>query len=178
MNRSMRWTAVAMLSVVAMLAVGASGALAHRGGPGGKGGFGASAGTLVTQAATQLNVTRARLVDAIEDAAVARIDEAVADGDLESADAAELKEEARDNLRYAIELSRTRVVASNLGITTAALNTGFRNARKAVALARIAEALEDGDIEAAEATELRAEVNEATFPGYKAPFGRGHRGIG
>ena len=176
MNR-IRLTTLALVSTVALLAVGASGALASRGGPGGhRGVVGASAGTLVTAAAQQLNVTRARLVTAIEDAAVARIDEAVTDGDVESEDAAELKEEARDNLRYAMSLGRTRVVASNLSITTAALNTGFRNARKAVALARIAEALEDGDIEAEEAAELRAEVDETTFPGYKAPFGRGFRG--
>src|SRR5687767_10498435 len=161
-----RLTVLAALSLVALLAVGATTAGAH-GGPG-RGFKGASASALVTEAAKQLGVTRAKLVEAIEDAAVARIDEAVEDEDIDADEAAELKEEARDNLRYAMALSRTRVVASNLGITASKLNSGFRAARTALIVERIDEALEDGDIDAEEAAELKEDLDEEDLPGYKA----------
>ena len=167
------------VSLVALLAVGAATASAH-GGPGRGGGLGegASALALATEAAKQLSVTRARLVDAIERAAVARIDEAVEDDDVDADDAAELKEEAQDNLRYAMALSRTRVVASNLGITAARLNSGFRAARKALIVKRIDAALADGDIDADEAAELKEELDEEDLPGYKAGAGFGAFGFG
>ena len=166
---------VSALSLAALLAIGAATAGAH-GGPG-KGLRGASASAVVTEAAKQLDVTRAKLVDAIEDAAVARIDEAVQDGDLPAARAANLKEEARDNLRLAMHVSRTRTVAANLGITTAKLNAEFRDARRALILARINRAVEDGDLEADEAAELKKKLEDAELPGYKAgPFGFGFGG--
>ena len=166
---------VAAVSLVALLTVGSAVASAHGGKRGG--GRGASVGALVTQAAKELGVTRAKLVTAIEDSAVARIDDAVADGDVDAEDADELKDEARDNLRAAYALSRTRTVASNLGVTTAKLNTEFRDARKALATARIDEALADGDIDAGEAAELKAELNDAELPGYKSTgFGFGGPG--
>jgi prophage DNA circulation protein len=170
------------LSLVALLAVGATTAGAH-GGPGrGGGAKGGSASALVTEAAKQLGVTRAKLVEAIEKAAIARIDEAVEDEDVDADDADELKEEAQDNLRYAMALSRTRAVASNLAITSAKLNSGFRAARKALIVKRIDEALADGDIDADEAAERKAELEDEDLPGYKAggfagfDFGYGDRG--
>jgi hypothetical protein len=170
-----RVTLLAALSLVAVLAVGVAAAGAH-GGPG-RGAKGASASALVTEAAKQLGVTRAALVAAIEKAAVARIDEAVEDEDIDANRAAELKEEAQDNLRHAMALSRTRAVASNLGITTTKLNSGFRAARKALIIRRIDQAVEDGDLEAEEAAELKAELDEEDLPGYKAgPGGFGHHG--
>jgi polyhydroxyalkanoate synthesis regulator phasin len=174
-----RLVLLAVGSLAALLTVGAATAGAH-GGPGH--GLGRTSATaLVREAAEQLDVTVARLTDAIEDAAVARVDEAVQDGDVDADDADELKEEARENLRLAISLSRTRVVASNLGITTARLNTGFRAARRALIVERIDEAVEDGDLEAAEAAELKEELADAELPGYKAfgyhGFGYG-RGFG
>jgi prophage DNA circulation protein len=173
-----RFAALAALCTVALLAVGAATAGAH-GGPG-RGLKGASASALVTEAAKQLSVTRAALVAAIEKAAVARIDEAVEDEDIDADEAAELKEEAQDNLRYAMAISRTRAVASNLGITAAKLNSGFRAARKALIVKRIDEAVADGDIDAAEAAELKAELDEEDLPGYKAGgfggFGFGDHG--
>jgi hypothetical protein len=71
-------------------------------------------------------------------------------------------------------------VAAKLGTTAAKLNAAFREARKAQALARIAEALEDDDITSEEAAELRERVDDATFPGYKPSlFARGFgRGFG
>jgi hypothetical protein len=41
-----------------------------------------------------------------------------------------------DNLSVAYSLSETKTVAAKLGITTAALNTGFKAARKARATAK------------------------------------------
>jgi hypothetical protein len=132
MNRSMRKVALlAVVSLVGLLAVGVAAASAHGDGPGGcKGGGGASASALVTQAAKQLNVTRAKLKGAIVDAANARIDAEVASGDVDEDDAADLKDRASDDLAYAIKISRTKTVAANLGITVAALNDGFRAARR------------------------------------------------
>ena len=161
----------AAISLVALLAVGATVASAHRG-PG-RGAKAANASALVTQAAKQLDVTRTKLVAAIEDAAVARIDEAVDDGDIDADEAEELKEEAQDNLRHAMALSRTKAVASNLGITTAKLNSAFSAARKALALARIDKAVANGDLTQEEAAEATEELEDATFPGYKAGPGVG-----
>lgn len=173
-----RHLTLAALGFVALLAVGTATAAAH-GGPG-RGLKRASASALVTQAAKQLEVTRAKLVESIEDAAVARIDEAVEDEDIDADEAEELKEEALDNLRLAVKLSRTRVVASNLGITAAQLNSGFRAARKALAVKRIDAALAAGDIDAEEAAQLKEELEDADLPGYKESggfgFGFGDRG--
>ena len=174
LQRLVLLTGVALLSVAA---AGVAAASAH-GGPGrGHGGGRTSSSALVTEAAKQLAVTRTALVAAIEKAAIARIDEAVEDEDIDADDADDLKEEARDNLRFAMALSRTRAVASNLGITAAKLNAGFRAARKALIVKRIDEALADGDIDADEAAERKAELEEADLPGYKAGgFGYGDRG--
>jgi len=178
-----RSSLIAALALTALLAVSVATASAHRGDPGGPGGpgvpggkgglRGASASALVTEAAKQLDVTRAKLVDAIEKAAATRIDEAVEDGDLDAGDAADLKEEAADHLRFAMDISRTRTVAANLGVATAKLNTEFRDARRALATARINDALADGDIDADEAAELKDELADADVPGYKGGFGFG-----
>jgi hypothetical protein len=164
---------LALVSLAALLTVGATTASAHRGGPGHGRGLGhVSASALVTQAAKELNVTRARLVTAIQNAAVARIDEAVTDEDIDADDAAELKEEVADSLKLAISISRASKVASNLGITTAQLNNGFRAARKALILAKIDDAVEDGELDEEDAAELKEELDDAELPGYKAS-GRG-----
>src|SRR5687768_3483301 len=91
---------VAALSAISLLAVATTVASAH----GGRGGplRGAGASTLVTQAPKELDVTRAKLKDAIVDSAAARIDEAAADGDIDRDDVADLKAELADNLGFAI----------------------------------------------------------------------------
>jgi len=127
-----------------------------------------SASALVTQAAKQLNVTRAKLKGAIVDAADAYIDSEVASGDVKADDAADLKTRADDDLGFAIKTSKTKTVAANLGITVAALNDGFSAARKALYTAKIDKALANGDITAAQAADLKAELDDATLPGYKA----------
>lgn len=162
---------IVALSFTVLFAVAVSTASAH----GGRGGplRGASASALVTQAAKELGVTRAKLKDAIVDAAAARIDEAVSDGDVDRDDAADLKADVADNLNFAMAISRTRTVASNLGVTTAKLNDGFRDARKALILARINDALDDEQIDKERADELKDELNDAGVPGYKGGFGFG-----
>ena len=179
MNRTTLKVALTVtLAVTAVLALGATAATAH----GGKGRLGSASTTrLVNAGAKELDITAAKLKAAIVASAVARIDEAVADDDLDADEAAELKEEAEDNLRAAYSLSRASTVAKELGITTARLNTAFRSARKALIVARIDDALEDGDIDADEAAELKADLEDADLPGYKhitlgfgGGFGRGH----
>jgi hypothetical protein len=166
---------LAVVSLVGLLAVDVAAASACGQG-GGKSG-GASASALVTQAAKQLNVTRAKLKGAIVDAATARIDAEVASGDVDAADAADLKDRASDDLAYAMRISRTKAVAANLGITVAALNDGFRAARKALFTAKIDRALANGDITADQAAELKSELADADLPGYKA-FGAGGFDLG
>jgi hypothetical protein len=163
-------------TVAAVLSVGVAAAAAHGGpGPGGPGGpgprGGASVSTLVTKAAAELGVTRAKLVSAIEASATAHIAQAEDDGDIPSDRADDLTAEVQDNLTAAYALSETASVAKELGITTTALNTAFKNVRKALAIAAIDKALADGRITAAEATDLKTKANAATYPGYKGGFG-------
>ena len=172
-----RMPLIAVVALVAVLALGATAATAHDGGRGGGGGGGgrgakgASSSALVTEAAKQLGVTRAALVAAIQKAAVARIDEAVQEEDIDADDAAVLKEDVADNLSHAMRIGRARTVATNLGVTTAKLNTEFRDARKALYLARIDDAVEDGRLDAEDAAELKADLEDADVPGYSP--GRG-----
>jgi hypothetical protein len=172
-RRTRRLALLSLATLVATLAVGVVAASAH-GGPGGGPGYGgASVSSLVTQAAKELNVTRSKLVTAIQDAAADRISAAVDDGDLTSDQADDLKAEAQDNLGVAYSLSETKTVASKLGITTTALNTGFRNARKTLATVRIDQALAAGAITSDQATQLKTQLASATLPGYKGGLGFG-----
>jgi hypothetical protein len=180
-----RLTTFTMLSAAALLAFGVVTASANRGGAGRpgqvRGAHGVADGGLVTEAAKELDVTRAALKTAVVESAETEIDEAVEDDALDADEAADRKQQARENLRYAYRLTRAQTVASNLGITTARLNSGFRAARETLILRRIDEAVEDGDLEEEEAAELRDEVAEATLPGYKSAgrgFGLGGPGRG
>jgi hypothetical protein len=168
-----RTIALVTLAAAALAALAtAATALAHGGGAVGKVGGslrgGASTSTLVTDAAKRLNVTRAKLVDAIEDAARGRIDQAATDGDIRKEDVADLEEDVADNLSTAMAISQTRTVASNLGITTAKLNDAFRASRKGALQARIDEALKTDRIDKERADELKDELDDAELPGYKA----------
>jgi hypothetical protein len=157
---------VVAAALAATLSIGVVAASAH-GGPGDRGVGGASVSSLVTQAAKELSITRTKLVTAIQDAAADRIDAAVADGDLASSRADDLKAEATDNLSVAYSLSETKTVASKLGITTTALNAGFKAARKTLATAKIDAAVADGSLTAAEAADLKAKLTDANLSGYK-----------
>lgn len=168
---------VACLALVALLSVGGATALAHGGGGKGRGGPKGGAGisaSLVTAAAKELGVTAAALRTAIAGSAKAEIDEALADGELESDEAAEAKERVDASLKYAYSLSRASTVAAGVGKTTAQLNAAFKTARRAAIVERIDEAVEDGELEADEAAELKEELKDAVLPGYKpARFGFG-----
>jgi hypothetical protein len=159
-----RRLALSAASLLMLTGVVAAGPAAARGG----GTFRTTDGSaLVTEAAKQLGVDRSKLSKAIVDAANTRIDQAVEDEDVSSTDAADLKDEVADSVRYAMSVSQTRVVASNLGITSAALNTGFRAARKAIITARIDAAVTDGDLDATEAADQKAQLEKVTLAGYK-----------
>jgi hypothetical protein len=165
------------LAVAAAVAAGAGPAAAH----GGHGGYrlGAVSTTkLVNAAAKQLNVTSAKLKAAILASANARIAEALADEDIDADEAADLKDEAADNLNVAYSLSRASTVAKELGVSTTALNDGFRAVRKTLILAQIDAALAEGEIDATRAADLKSQVNAATLPGYKQSSlgGLGHGG--
>jgi len=177
MNSSLNRVAfLAVVAFAALAAVGAATASAHGGG--GRGyGLRVSTSALVTQSAKELDITRAKLVAAIKDAAVARINAAQAAGDLDADEADEYKDEAQDNLGFAYRVSRTRAVASNLGITVAKLNNGFRAARKTLILAAIAEAVADDRLTAAQAADLKEDLEDVDLPGYKA-VGFGGLGYG
>lgn len=166
-----RLTTFSVLSLAGLLAVGVVTASADRGRAGGLGpgprAHGVAVGPLVTEAARKLGVTRMALKSAIVESAEAEIDEAVEDEELDAGKPADRKQQARENLRYAYRLSRAQTVASNLGITTARLNSGFRAARETLILRRIDEAVEDGDLDAEEAAELRDELDEEMLPGYQ-----------
>jgi prophage DNA circulation protein len=162
---TMKLTLILALAAAAVLALGANVATAH-GGKGGRLG-GASTTKLVNAAAKQLNVTLAKLKAAMVASAEAQINEAAADEEIDADEAADLKDEVQDNLKSAYALSRASTVAKELGITTAQLNNGFRAARKALIVAQIDDALEDGDIDADEAAEAKAELDDADLPGYK-----------
>src|SRR5204863_6473682 len=170
MHNRMRVALAGVAAVTMLFTVGVVAASAH-GGPGGGGLGGASVSSLVTQAAKELGVTRAKLVTAIQDAAATRIAAAADDGDITSDQADELKAEAQDNLSVAYGVSETKTVASKLGVTTTVLNTGFRNARKTLATARIDKALAAGEITADQATQLKAQLASATLPGYNGGLG-------
>jgi hypothetical protein len=151
-------------TLLALTLVVAAGPAAARGG----GTFRTTDGSaLVTEAAKQLGVSRTALTTAIVTAANTRIDQAVEDEDVSSDDASDLEDEVADSVRYAMSVSQTRVVASSLGITTAALNSGFRAARKAIVTARIDADVEDGDLTDADAVDLKARLDKATLAGYK-----------
>ena len=156
---------ISALALTGLLAVGVTtaGAQGGRGGP-----KGPSASALVTEAATQLKVARADLKAAIVKSAQDRVDAAVEDEDITADEGDNLKADIEDNLNIAYQVSLTRTVASNLKITTAQLNTGFRAARKSLAVKAIDKALAAGDITDQEAADAKAALDKKTFPGYKA----------
>ena len=162
-------TLLAVAALAATLAAGVMTAGAHRGPGDGLrlGQVGAAA--LVREAAQHLDVTEATLTDAIEEAAIERIDAAVAEGDLSSRRATKLKAKVRENVRLAMRISRTSDVAANLDVTTATLNDAFRAARKALLIARIDAAVAEGDLSAERAARLKARVERMRLPGY-TPF--------
>jgi hypothetical protein len=172
MGRTTRRLSILTAAALAALTVGVVAASANGGG----GGAAVSTSKLVTSAATQLSVSRSALVTAIHNSADAYIASEQTAGDISSARADDLTASSDDNLDLAYRLSQTATVASNLSITTDALNAGFAAARKAIALAQVAAAQTAGDITADQATARTAKINAKTFAGYKNGVGLGKAG--
>lgn len=161
--------AVVLLGAVAIVAP----ATAHKGKGHNADLRGINATNLVNAAATQLGITPQTLTDAIRKAANSEIDDLLADEDISAERATKMRDKVTRSLSYAMRLSRTRVVAANLGITSAQLNTGFREARRALATARIDAALAAGKISAEQAATLKARLAAAKLRGYAARYGFG-----
>lgn len=172
MGRTTRRLSILTAAALAALTVGVVAASAN----GGLGGGAVGTSKLVTSAATQLSVSRSTLTTAIHDSADAYIASEQTVGDISSDRAADLTASADDNLDVAYRLSQTGTVASNLSITTDALNAGFAAARKAIALAQVTAAQTAGKITADQATARTTKINARTFPGYKNGVGLGKAG--
>lgn len=156
-------------AVAALLALGATSALAHGGG----GIFGKTQSDLLPAAAKQLGVSEDALKKAIADDAGARIDRAVKAGRLDEDQAADLEDSLASNPRWAIGLTTATGVARNLGTTKGKLDDAFRAARKAALVAKIDQAVKDGRLDADDAADLKAKLDDVTLPGYKSGFGFG-----
>ncbi len=186
----MRLTKVRMvLATVTALAlmVGVGTAIAASGG----GGLKQEAARIADRAgmeaavAKNLGTTAAKLNAAIKAAATARIDAALAADEITATEAATLKDALADGMP-AMRLATAAGVAKALGTTEAKLNAAYSDARKAQAKARVDEALKAGNITEKYATELKAKIDAATFPGFGAggmghhggPGGRGGHGMG
>jgi hypothetical protein len=135
-----------------------------------------------TAVAKNLGVTVAKLRAAIKSAASANIDAALASGDITSAEATTLNDALADGSIPAQRLATAALVAKELGTTAAKLNAAYSDAQKAQAKARVDQAVTDGKITEAYATQLKAQIDAATFPGFAGggggPGGHGHGGPG
>jgi hypothetical protein len=132
-----------------------------------------------TAVAKELGTTEAELEAAIAAAATSRIDAAERAGSLSPADADLLREAVASGDRMAMHIAQPADVAQELGVTEAELNAAYASVQKANALARIDQALADERITKEVADEMRARVEQATFPGFGAAgFGRGGHGGG
>ena len=185
-------TLVAALAALAalVLAVGAGTAAADQGfgpglgGPGG--GLKGLAASLKAKSAFEadvakrLDTTVAKIRDAQKAAAKTQVDTAREDEEITAAEAETLKGAIDDGSLPLRGLGRASDVAKALGTTTAKLNGAYREARRAQALARVDQAVKDGDLEAAEAATLKNRIEGADFPGYSGGpvLGSGLRGPG
>jgi hypothetical protein len=137
--------------------------------------------TLDATVAKSLGTTTAKLKAAIKAAAVARIDAALAADEITSDEATTLKDALDDGTIPAARLATAAGVAKQLGTTEAKLNAAYSDARKAQAKARVDQAVTDGKITQSYADELKAQIDDATFPGFGAGPGSGpggHHGHG
>lgn len=124
--------------------------------------------------AKSLGTTAAKVDAAIAAAASARIDAALAADEITAAEAETLKGALADGMP-ALRIATAAGVAKELGTTEAKLNAAYSDARKAQAKARVDASLAAGNITEKYATELKASIDAATFPGFGAG-GMGHHG--
>ena len=134
--------------------------------------------TFDASVAKSLGTTTAKLQAAIDAAAAARIDAALAADEITTAEAETLKGALADGTMPAMRLATAAGVASQLDTTEAKLNAAYSDAQKAQAKARVEEALTAGNITEKYATELKATIDAATFPGFGAGGGGHHGGPG
>jgi hypothetical protein len=125
--------------------------------------------------AKRLGVTVAKLNEAAKTAAKAKVDAAREDDEITADEATALKEAIDDGTIPVKGLGRASDVAKALGTTVAKLNEAYSEARKAQAVARVDQAVKDGDLDADDAAKLKDRIEDADFPGYSAgrPFGLG-----
>ncbi len=131
--------------------------------------------TFDASVAKSLGTTTAKLQAAIDAAAAARIDAALAADEITAAEAETLKGALADGSMPAMRLATAAGVATQLDTTEEKLNAAYSDAQNAQAKARVDEALAAGNITAKYATELKAKIDAATFPGF-GTGGRGHHG--
>jgi hypothetical protein len=141
-----------------------------------------SRATFDAAVAKNLGTTTAKLNAAIKAAATARIDAALAAGEITSDEATTLRDALADGTMPAARLATAAGVAKQLNTTEAKLDAAYGDARKAQALARVDQAVADGKITDTYAATLKTQINAATFPGFGAgpggPGGHGHGGPG
>jgi len=125
--------------------------------------------------AKNLGTTAAKLKAAVKAAAVARIDAALAADEITAAEAETLKDSLAEGSFPAMRLATAAGVAKQLDTTEAKLNAAYSDAQKAQAKARVDEALKAGNITEKYASESKAKIDAATFPGFGAG-GPGHHG--
>ena len=131
--------------------------------------------TMEAAVAKNLGTTAAKLKAAVKAAATARIDAALAADEITASEAATLKNALADGSCPALRLATAAGVAKELGTTEAKLNAAFSSAAKAQATAHVDQALKDGKITESQATDMKAKIAAATFPGFGAG-GPGHGG--
>lgn len=121
--------------------------------------------------AKNLGTTVATLRAAIKTSAAAQIDAALADKDITSDEADTLKGALDDGTLPAARLVTAAGVAKALGTTVDKLNAAYSDARKAQVKARVDQAVKDGKITQSFADQLKAKIDDATFPGFAGGFG-------
>ena len=131
-----------------------------------------------TAVANNLGTTAAKLRAAINAAATARIDSALKADEITAGEAATLNDALADGSIPAIRLATAAGVAKQLDTTEAKLNAAYSSAQKARAKARVDDAVTAGNITEKYATELKAKIDAATFPGFGAGGMGGHGGPG
>ena len=121
--------------------------------------------------AKSLGTTTAKLNAAIKAAATARIDAALAAGEITSDEATTLKDALDDGTIPAARLATAAGVAKQLGTTEAKLNAAYSDARRRRRTHASTRRVTDGKITETYADQLKTQIDAATFPGFGA--GRG-----
>ncbi len=132
--------------------------------------------------AKNLGTTTAKLNAAVKAAAKANIATALAADEITADEADALNAALADGSVPAMRLATAEGVAKELGTTVVKLDAAFSTVAKAQANARVDQALKDGKITDAQATEMKARIASATFGfgagGPGGPGGPGHHGHG